>query len=134
MRTFITILGASTILLGSLALSDPSANAKAKLQLTCKHYLVEGPGFSAMFKAQAQTMARQLWQQKVTQTIGSHWADHLKAKNKDYVCVPLKKVTCKLVARPCRQVSTFSASSVPPAVFNPGFSMARPSRQLRRRP
>jgi len=132
---FMTILGASTILFGTMTLTDHSASAKSLLQLKCKHYPVEGPSFAAFSLAQAENMARQLWVQKVTQHFGHSWADISKAKNQDYTCVALKKVVCKFAARPCKHISTAVPLTPFPPVANPGsIGIKRlPPRQSTRR-
>jgi len=132
---FMTILGASTILFGTLTLIDHSASAKSLQQLKCKHYPVEGPSFAALTQAQAENMAKQLWVQKVTQQFGHSWADYSKAKNKDYTCVASKKMVCKLTATPCKHISTAVPLTPFPPVANPRFIGIKrlPLRQSTRR-
>ncbi len=132
---FMTILGASTILFGTLTMTGHSASAKSLLQLKCQHYPVEGPSFAALTQAQAENMAKQLWVQKVTQLFGHSWANYSKAKNKDYSCVALKKMVCKLTARPCKHISTAAPLTAFPPAANPGFIGIKrlPPRQSTRR-
>ncbi len=130
---FMTILGASTILLGTLTLTDHSASAMSlPKKLICKHNPVTGPLAQEYSLAQAKYVAKMKWEQVVTQYYGHSWADSSKAKSPHYYCVGVTATKrCKFTATPCKHVKVVFPSSVAPPEVYPGITR-RPSTKRKR--